>query len=131
MAQGDDAIMRPGLRMIATARLFLRPSSIAIFFVMGMIGGCTEPRDAPSVKSDDLTLKVPAIKEDVQRRTDKDVPLMVGDLDDDDPAVRFYAIEGLRRLTGKDFGYRYYDDEDERKPALDRWNTWLKSHDGK
>jgi len=130
-AEGEVAIMRCGLRMQTNRRLSLRLSASALIFALGLLAACSEPRDPPSVKSDDLTLKVPAIKEDVQHRSQSDIPLMVHDLDNDDPAVRFYAIEGLHRLTGNDFGYRYYDNEDERKPALQRWENWLKQHGGK
>jgi hypothetical protein len=87
--------------------------------------GCTEPRGPLSVKSQDPTLKIPAIKQDVHNRNQTDVAQMVSDLNDDDPAVRFYAIEGLRRLTGQTFDYHYYDDEDTRKPAVKRWKQWL------
>lgn len=50
---------------------------------------------------------------------------MVKDLDSDDPAVRFYAIGGLKRLTGQTFGYHYYEDEQQRRPALEKWKAWL------
>jgi hypothetical protein len=57
----------------------------------------------------------------------KTVPQLMIDLESDDPAVRFYAIDALRKLTGEDFGYRYYDDNDQRKPALAHWKQWLAS----
>jgi hypothetical protein len=97
---------------------------------IAIVAGCTEPRGPLSVKSEDPTLKIPAIKQDVRQHDTSDVAQMVKDLDNDDPAVRFYAIEGLRRLTGDSFGYRYYDDEDERRPALKRWKDWLKQRGG-
>ena len=50
---------------------------------------------------------------------------MVKNLESDDPAVRLFAIEGLRRLTGDDFGYDYYADADQRAPAVQRWKQWL------
>jgi hypothetical protein len=95
------------------------------------LAGCTEPRGPLSVKSDDPTLKIPAIERDVQQKNTSDVAQLVKDLNDDDSAVRFYAIEGLRRLTGDDFGYHYWDDEDARRPAVQRWNKWLKDRGGK
>jgi hypothetical protein len=104
---------------------------LAIFIVGYLCAGCSESRGPVSVKSDDPTLKIPAIKQDAQRKNTSDVSLLVNDLDDDDSAVRFYAIEGLRRITGDDLGYRYYDDSDQRKAALDRWHEWLKQNGGK
>jgi hypothetical protein len=104
---------------------YLRSAALAAMLAWCAIG-CSEPRGPLSVKSDDPTLKIPAIKEDVRKRDSRDVAQMVKDLNDDDPAVRFYAIQGLRRLTGDTFDYRYYDDEDERRPAIERWQHWLK-----
>lgn len=49
---------------------------------------------------------------------------MVKDLESDDPAVRFYAIEALYRLTGERFGYDYYLDAEQRQPAMQRWRQW-------
>jgi hypothetical protein len=91
------------------------------------ITACSPPRDPISVKSSDPTLKIPAIKQDVRERNTTDVAQMVKDLDSDDPAVRFYSIEGLRRLTGDTFGYHYYDDDAQRRPAVMRWEEWMKN----
>jgi hypothetical protein len=33
----------------------------------------------------------------------------------------------LQRLTGETYGYRYYDDDERRKPAVARWNDWLQT----
>jgi hypothetical protein len=92
--------------------------------------GCSEPRGPLSVKSDDPSLKIPAIKEDVRNRSGRDEGQMVKDLNDEDSAVRFYAIEGLRRLTGNTFDYHYYDEEDQRRPAIARWRQWLEQRSG-
>jgi hypothetical protein len=54
---------------------------------------------------------------------------MVKDLHSTDPAVRMFAILGLRRLTGETFGYRYFDGEDERRGAAGRWEQWLAGND--
>lgn len=91
-----------------------------------LLCGCfTAPRGTPDVDSDDPALKIPAIGQAVEKKDFSDVSRMVRDLDSDDSAVRFYAIEGLERLTGETFGYKYYDDEEQRQPALKRWNQWL------
>jgi hypothetical protein len=49
-------------------------------------------------------------------------------LDDEDSAIRFAAISALKRMTGQDLGYRYYDGEYDRRAAVERWRQWLKDH---
>lgn len=48
-------------------------------------------------------------------------------LEDPDCAVRFYAIIGLRRLCGEDFGFRYYGDATERAEAVERWRAAIRA----
>jgi hypothetical protein len=54
---------------------------------------------------------------------------LVSLLDDNDSAVRFYAIQSLRRLCGQDFGYRYFAPEAERAAAVRRWREALRIGD--
>lgn len=77
------------------------------------------------VSDEDPGDKIPAIKAAVQNGDRRAVPQLIKDLESDDPAVRFYAIDGLKSLTGQTFGYRYYDDDPQRKPAVKRWKQWL------
>lgn len=97
-----------------------------------LLGACTAPRPDYVVTDPDPGVKIPAIKQSVARHADDaaTVRQLVKDLDSDDPAVRFYAIEGLRRLTGQDFKYVYYEDADERKPAVEQWKAWLHEREG-
>ena len=91
------------------------------FFVVG----CSEPTGPKLISSSDLSVKIPAIKRAVDIDNRSEIAELVKELDDDDAAVRLFAIEGLQRLTGQDFEYRYYDDREARKPAVERWNKWL------
>ncbi len=107
----------------------LRPSCRRLAVALGVAAaGCQAPRDAPSVYSDDPDLKVLAIKRDVDDHDPQDEPALVHDLDDRDPAVRFYSIQGLERLTGLTLGYRSFDDEPTRAAAVARWHAWLAAH---
>jgi hypothetical protein len=98
----------------------------AVLLIVAVATGCQAPRGPVSINSSDPDLKIQAIKDDVCRKNDADIPKMVSDLKSDDAAIRFYAIQALRRLTHDDFGYRFYEDEDQRAPALARWQKWLK-----
>ena len=102
-----------------------RPIRLFLLCVIAA-GGCSSP-EKPSIYSQDPSLKIPAIK---SAHDSKAIHQMVKDLDSDDAAVRFYTINGLKEITGNTFGYRYYDDEIERKPALARWKQWLAEREG-
>ena len=52
---------------------------------------------------------------------------LVDMLNDEDQAVRFYAIEALRRIAGKDYGYKYQDRADLRAEAVGRWRKATKT----
>ncbi len=39
-------------------------------------------------------------------------------------SIRYIAEYGLRRVTGKNFGYNSYDESDERAKAVKKWRTW-------
>jgi len=101
---------------------------ISLSLVASLLGcGGAGPR-TKSLTDPDPASKIPAIKEKVRERDLAAAVQLVKDLENDDPAIRFYAIEGLRRLTGENYGYRYYDDEDQRKPFIEKWKQWLAEH---
>ncbi len=53
------------------------------------------------------------------------VPALVERLEDEDPAVRFYAILALERLTGERRGYDYRAPIDRRRAAVLRWRAYV------
>jgi hypothetical protein len=91
----------------------------------GGVAGCGGPPPEKKLGNPDPSGKIPAIKQAVRLHDRAAVEQLVKDLDSDDPAVRFYSIGGLQRLTGETFGYEYYHDEEQRKPALKHWQEWL------
>src|SRR5689334_4276888 len=99
---------------------------IIVGIAIAVEAGCGHgPR---SVTDPDPADKIPAIEAAVRSNNHKVIPQLVIDLESDDPAVRMYVIEGLRRLTGEDLGYQYYADDDARKVAVERWKQWLAKH---
>lgn len=88
--------------------------------------GCSEPTGPRTVASEDLSVKIPAIKEAARTGDLAAAPQLVEDLQSDDAAVRLFAIRGLQALNGgEDLGYVYYGDAERRRPAVDRWRQWL------
>jgi hypothetical protein len=98
--------------------------------ILAVVAGCHEPTGPRTVHNRDLAVKVPAIKEAVDRHDLSVAPQLVKDLDSDDPAARFYAIQGLHRLTGQTFGYVYYDEREKRRESVNRWRKWLDESKG-
>ena len=43
----------------------------------------------------------------------------------------YFVGHGLQKLTGETLGYRYYDDESARAPAIARWRAWLAAQKGR
>ena len=73
----------------------------------------------------DPKLRIRAIRAAGQRRDVQVVPLLVDRLEDEDEAVRFYAIQALERITGMALGYLYYKPASHRGRAVDRWRRYL------
>ena len=86
-------------------------------------GGCT-PREDRSILAVDTLNSIPAIQDAARNKDRKAVPKLIKQLDNDDPAIRFYAICALHDITGQTFGYHYYDDKPERKAAIKKWQEW-------
>jgi hypothetical protein len=82
------------------------------------------------VADPDPQVKIAGMKQAVATKDRSVLPKLVESLESDDSAVRFFAIRSLEQFAGGDrFGYEYYADEDERKPAVARWQSWLKGQD--
>jgi hypothetical protein len=79
------------------------------------------------IDSSDPAVKIPAMKRAAEQGNQDSVEQLVQNLQSDDPAVRFYAIQSLQRLTGEDLGYHYYAPAENRREAVGRWNAWLQA----
>src|SRR6185437_4207252 len=103
---------------------FILATAVAMIALGTCGAGCFD-RDRPDLMSREASLKIPAIKQAADQHDQRAVPELVHDLDSDDPAVRFYAIQALQRLTGQTFDYHYYDEYEQRRPAVLKWRQWL------
>ena len=98
---------------------------IVILVVLSSLG-CRGSLPAPNVAAEEVDAKIPGIKRAAESRDRSALPKLVESLNDDDPAVRLFAIAALEKFAGERFGYEYYLDEEQRKPALARWREWLR-----
>ena len=99
---------------------------IAILVVFTSLG-CRGSLPTPDVAAEEVDAKIPGIKRAAEDRDRSALPELVESLNDEDPAVRLFAIVALEKFTGGDrFEYAYYLDSEQRKPSLARWREWLR-----
>lgn len=98
-----------------------------VLLVLVSVVGCGPPRlpYPESLQSERPEERVAAIKQAAERQDRSVVGILVDRLEDDDEAVRFYAILALEKLTGTRMGYDYHGPEGERWRAVKRWRRWL------
>lgn len=90
--------------------------------------GCSGYTGPRSVANEDPAVKIPEIHKAVERRDKSVLPQLVNDLDNDDPAIRLYAIGALRDLTGESFEYDWtLTDRAARRGTIERWREYLKA----
>lgn len=103
---------------------------VAALAIMPCGWGCSLPKMPRAINDTDPTAKIPAIKTSAATRDRKSVAQLVDELESDDAAIRFYAIRALKDITGETFGYRYFDDELERREEMLAWRRWLAQETG-
>ena len=97
--------------------------TLALTLGVGACGG--GPRGPGVITDSDPDSKIRADKDVAQNKDMSAIPQLVKDLESDDPAVRFYAINTLQRLTNQTFGYQYFGSEEQRAGATGQWKAWL------
>ncbi len=81
-----------------------------------------KPEDIDSLHP---TFQVLAMQKSAEMEVPANLSRQVELLASEDPAVRFYAILSLKRLTGTDNGYNYRHDPAKRRESIAIWKTWL------
>jgi hypothetical protein len=95
-----------------------------------LLGGCVGGYK-PDLNSPDPAARIRAIRQVTEKHDSRAIPLLVDRLEDEDEAVRFYAIAALTRMTGTDMGYKYYQPAYERLPAVRRWRRYVRERNDK
>jgi hypothetical protein len=101
---------------------------MAVYLVTVMAAGCAQNDSSirQRLESYDPTDRVRAVT-DAARSGDPDLAsALVDRLDDEDSAVRFYAILALEKLTATRLGYSYGAPAAERRESVDAWRDFLR-----
>ncbi len=97
-----------------------------------VLSGCGGPFDRKMGLSDldspNPAVRIMAIKWAGDNKVLSAVPRLVELLQDEDTSVRFFAIEALERITGRNNGYDYKASPQLRAEAVERWREFLKSN---
>lgn len=82
-----------------------------------------------NINSDDVSERIIAIRQAGEQKDRATVPILVDRLEDEDDAVRFYAILALEKITGRRLGYDYAQSDAQRAGSVRIWREYLKSPD--
>lgn len=96
-----------------------------IIMVLGGCGRGVKDIGLAELESPDTATRIRAIKWAGENKDQMAVPLLVDRLQEQDPSVRFFAIQALKRITGTDNGYNYAGCSEERAQAVERWRMEL------
>lgn len=91
-----------------------------------LLGGCTRPARRADLDALYPVDRARAVVRLADQGDIKSVQRLVELLDDEDAAVRMYAILALERLCGENLGYEYHAPEADRRVAIERWREALR-----
>jgi len=80
------------------------------------------PRPEDSAMAAKMAVDYPYTSPEARRTV---IELLVGRLDDEDDAVRFFAIIALEKMCGTRMGYEYHDPPYVRSRAIAAWRRYL------
>ncbi|MHC4443989.1 MAG: HEAT repeat domain-containing protein [Planctomycetota bacterium] len=101
--------------------------TIPLLLLFWLISGCGPPKASypASLLSENPTERASAIKYAAAIQDFSVIDILVDRLEDEDEAVRMFAILALERLTGHRQGYEYHAPASERWRAVQRWRRYL------
>ena len=110
----------------------VRPFPRLLLVTALLLGGLLSCRAGPAKARAQLVSGTPeeqarAAVQLTEHRDVQSIPELIALLNDNDPAVRMYAITALEDLTGQTYGYKFYAPEAERAAAIQRWQEALRA----
>lgn len=92
--------------------------------------GCARPGWRQQLQSEDPLQRIDGAVSAAKADDRTAVPLLIDRLEDDDEAVRMYAILSLQRIAGTTLGYKYWADPVDRTHMAQRWRDYAKDQNG-
>jgi HEAT repeats len=110
--------------------MLMRSLCLGLAFLVVGSASCARPwAYQANLNSDDVNERILAIRQAGEQKDRAAVPILVNRLEDEDDAVRFFAIIALQRITGQRFGYEYSQPLAIRTKSVEIWREYLKSPD--
>jgi len=116
-----DRRMRRGWACVAGGAVCLW-----LVVAVGCGGSSGKAGSRASIQSESASERILAIRAAGEARDRKAIPLLVDRLEDEDDAVRFFAILALEKTTGERFGYDYAQPASERAKSVERWRAYAR-----
>lgn len=110
--------------MSGTQRLARRLTTWLTCLAAAQAVGCVASQG--SIQSADPSERIRAIRVAAAAKDAQAVPLIVDRLEDEDDAVRFFAILALEAITGERFGYDYAAAASRRAAAVEVWRDYVR-----
>ena len=120
-----DAVVLPVCRCDVFLQRRIVGALAPICLALAAFSACNRPGQA-GIQSDDPNERILAIRAAAIAKDMRSLPLIVDRLEDEDEAVRFYAIIALDRMTGERFGYDYAKPAEVRAKAVERWRMYMR-----
>ena len=114
-------------RPFSIAGIVVRRASLLSAFMLFLFSptACTSTRVA-NIHSADPGERILALRAAADHKDRLAVPLIVDRLEDEDEAVRFYAILALDKITGQRLGYDYAKPLEARARSVELWRQYVR-----
>jgi hypothetical protein len=101
----------------------------AALIAMAAAGSCAASGGASNLlESPDPQIRIQAIQDAADDGRIEVIPILVDRLEDEDQAVRLFAIMALERLVETRLDFCYWDPPRLREEAVARWREWISSN---
>ena len=114
------------LQSLILGSLLLTSSSL----VLAGLSGCIHPDSirtgdpATDLHSLDKTVVMWACERAVHKNDQKAVEHLIYNLRSQDDGIRMWSHAALKKLTGQNFSYQYFNSIDDREVAVEKWEHW-------